>query len=101
MLQPSDAFNTNDRFAMLIKGWVALDPETGAQLSVSYRRIKYGNAPRYYLIVPNKSVQERGGLFTSYDWDDDGRKVFRAWTEQEAIEVGNRKLAKILAKQAG
>lgn len=100
MLQPSSAFDTSDRFAMLFKGWVALDPETGAQLSVSYGRSKYGNAPKYYLILPNKSVEERGGLFASYDWDNEGRKVFRAWTEEEAIEIGNQKLAKMVAKQA-
>ena len=101
MLQPSETFSTNDRFAMLIKGWVALCPETGAQLSVSRGRSKYGNAPKYYLIVPNKTVEERGGLFSSYDWADEGRKVFRAWTEAEAIKIGNEKLVKILAKREG
>jgi len=54
-----------------------------------------GGLPRFVLIKPNKSVEERGGLFTTYDWDDKDRKFIRAWTLREAIEIGNKRLERM------
>ena len=55
------------------------------------------NIFKYILILLNRSVDERGGLFADYDWDyPQGRKFVRAWNDVEAIELANAKLAKML-----
>lgn len=88
-----------DYLAATFRRWVAIDPESGAQLSVSHGRTS--KAPKYILVLPNRSVEERGGLFATYDWDyPDGRKFLRAWTTKEAIEIANVKLAKMLEERA-
>lgn len=80
-------------------GWLALDPESGAFLYQTRGRGK-GGLPSYILILPNRTPQERGGLTTRYEFDyPQGRKFIREWTEQEAIETANQKLAKMLHKQ--
>ena len=65
--------------------------------------MSHGNtskAPRYVLILPNKSVEERGGLFFNSDWNyPTGRKFLRAWSTAEAIEIANVKLAKMLKER--
>jgi hypothetical protein len=72
----------------------AIDTETGAFLMRTNGRGK-GGLPKFVLIKPNKSVEERGGLFTPYDWDDKNRKFIRAWTLREAIEIGNKRLERM------
>lgn len=74
--------------------WDAIDTETGAFLMRTNGRGK-GGLPKFVLIKPNKSVEERGGLFTTYDWDDKNRKFIRAWTLREAIEIGNKRLERM------
>ena len=96
MLKPISELPTEDeRIYAWMAGWTAVDPDSGAMLSRSNGRSS--QAPKYFLILPNKSVQERGGLFAKYDWDfPQGRKIVRAWSGVEAIELANAKLAKML-----
>lgn len=97
-LVPISQLPPDDYLAAIFRSWVAIDPESGAQLSVSHGRTS--KAPKYILILPNRSVEARGGLFASYDWDyPRGRKVLRAWTVKEAIEIANVKLAKMLEER--
>lgn len=97
-LIPINQLPPDDYLAAIFRGWVAIDPESGAQLSVSHGRTS--KAPKYILILPNRSVEARGGLFASYDWDyPRGRKFLRAWTVEEAIEIANVKLAKMLEER--
>lgn len=51
---------------------------------------------RYVLILPNKSIEERGGMFAAYEWEH--RSRISAWTLAEAIEIGNQRLPKLLKK---
>jgi len=77
----------------MIRGWDAIDPDSGAHLSASNGRTS--RAPKYILILPNKPVQERG-LFGPSDWDyPHGRKFVRAWSLKDAIELANEKLRKM------
>ena len=100
MLTAARKLPEQDRFNALMRGWIAVDPISGAHLSCSYGRTS--KAPKYILILPNKSVEERGGLFAPYDWDyPQGRKFVRAWTEQEAIAEADTKLIKMLAARVG
>lgn len=77
------------------RDWIAVCPETGAFLSENNGRTKYGDR-RYVLILPNKSVEQRGGLFARYEWDH--RSFLRAYTRSEAIARGNELLQKLLKK---
>ena len=98
MLKPIDEIDLSgtERITAIIRGWVALDTDTGAFLSQTSGRGK-GGLPKYILILPNKSVAERGGLFASYQWDyPKGRKFIRAWTLREAVEAANIKLARMV-----
>lgn len=77
--------------------FIAICPESGAFMARTSGNPQTGNAPKYVLILPNKSVKERGGLLTDYEWDyPHGRKFIRAWTVDDAIEIANDKLAKML-----
>lgn len=79
----------------MLRGWDAVDPDSGAVLQASHGRSR--NAPRYVLTLPNRTVEQRGGLFTDFEVDyPQGRKFVRAWTLQEAIDAANKKLAKML-----
>lgn len=83
-------------FTAYMRGWIAIDPESGAFLHATDGRTS--KAPKYILILPNKSVDERGGLLsTDMDFDyPSGRKIVRAWDAGEAIEAANVKLQKML-----
>lgn len=96
-LEKSSGFNVETRFAMLLRGWVALDPKSGAFLSMSRGRTKSGQGTRYVLVLPNKTVEERGGLFTHYEWEyPAGRKFITAYSGEEAIKKANKLLHKML-----
>lgn len=84
----------NDPADRLFCRWDAIDPDTGAFLFQTNGRGK-GGLSTFVLIKPNKSVDERGGLFAPYDWDNKDRKFIRAWSLQEAIVIGNARLAKM------
>jgi hypothetical protein len=92
---------TGDQLEFVMRGWVALDQESGAYLIGSRGRSSRGNAPRYWLILPEKTVVERDGYFADRDafveWK---RTSFRAWTPEEAISIANTKLPKMLADRA-
>lgn len=97
-LIPISQLPPDDYLAAIFRSWVAIDIESGAQLSMSHGRTS--KAPKYILVLPNKSVEERGGLFANYDWDyPKDRKFLRAWTVKEAIEIANVKLAKMLEER--
>ena len=91
-------FSLDEMITILLKfHFFAVCPESGAMLKAAHGNPKAGNAPKYVLILPNKSVNERGGLLTNYEWDyPHGRKFIRAWTETEAIKLANKKLAKMV-----
>ena len=97
MLKQISDFDIDTCFAALIKGWCALCPNTGAFLSASRGRSRSGSGHKYVLIVPNETLDERGGFFGDYTWDNHNRKFVRAWSEDEAIAAANEKLSKIMA----
>lgn len=86
----------SERLGAIFKRWCAIDPETGAFLSASNGRTKYGDT-KYILILPTKTPAERGGLFADYDWTEKDRKRIRAWSLSEAIEIANKRLEKMVA----
>lgn len=101
MLIPISQLNREDasfQFTAMLRGYCAICLETGAHLSRS--RGRTSKAPKYTLILPNKSIEERGGIFANYDWDyPTGRKFVRAWSDEEAIELANKKLERMLAER--
>jgi hypothetical protein len=102
MLRPISQVTLTDteRIAAVLKGWMALDTETGAFLSQTRGRGKRG-LPTYILILPNKTLIQRGGLFAEYDWDyPKDRKFIREWTDEAAIETANKRLRKMLKQRA-
>ena len=94
------SFSTDERLMIFLRfRFFAVCPESGAMLSATRGNPKNGNAHKYILIIPNKSVAARGGLLADYEWDyPHGRKFIRAWTEGEAIELANGKLEDALTK---
>ena len=104
MLQPIDQlnFSEGERLGIIfLHRFIAACPETGAMLFPTNGRPKGNNAPRYVLIKPNKSLEERGGLLSRYSWDyPHGRKFVRAWSDSEAIDLANKKLEKMHAATA-
>lgn len=97
MLKQMSEFDTNTRLSALFKGWCALCSDTGAFLSAGNGRSKSENGHKYVLIVPNETLDERGGFFGDYTWDNPRRKFVRAWSEEEAIAAANKKLSKLVA----
>lgn len=74
-----------ERFQNLFAGKIviAIEPDTGVKLVVSRGRRRRGSAPNYILIV-RASCNPR----------------IRAWTDEEAIELANARLAKMRSKIA-
>ena len=104
MLKPLDKLNlTNQqRFDnVMVHHWIAVDPDTGATLTRSFGRTKYGDV-RCTLILPKKTPVEAGGWWeaASSGWDlhNETRKFIQAWNFEEAVELANKKLARMLKK---
>jgi hypothetical protein len=98
MLQPISQLTPEQRIDALISrpNWVAVCKETGAHLSVSQGRSRYGSGRKYILILPKAP----GKLFDYGEWDNEDRKMFKAHSLTEAVETANEKLEKMLAKRA-
>jgi hypothetical protein len=92
MLQPITAFSQDIQLKNIFRGYIALCPETGAYMWRS--RGRTSQAPKYGFICPKVWS---GDFFTYPEWDNEDRKFVRAWTDAEAIELANEKLARILA----
>lgn len=78
--------------AAILRDWYAIDVETGAHLFRSRGRPKYGNAPKWILMLPH-----HGRLFDCHgDWE---RAVFRADNLDQAIATANDKLPKLMSRK--
>lgn len=80
------------RVSMMINGQIAVDSETGAYVTYSSGRSKYGLAPKYRLHIPIPEAQrtaDKYGYVAS-------AKVhqFRAWSDAEAVQHAREYLAK-------
>lgn len=92
--------SSTEQLAALLRGWEAIDIETGAHLGQTHGLGK-GGLPTFILILPDRTPNERGGLFNDPDWTyPTGRKRIRARTLREAIELANKKLEKMLKKRS-
>jgi hypothetical protein len=90
----------NERFAMAMCDWVALCTETGAFLKARQGMTKWGDK-KFTLILPNRTVQERGGFLAYYEWDyPDGRRIIRAFSIEEAIAMANKKLVEMIGERS-
>ena len=78
--------------AAILRDWYAVDVETGAHLFRSRGRPKYGNAPKWFLILPHD-----GKLFDSRG--DCERNAFRAESLDQAIATANRILPKLIQQK--
>jgi len=86
----------NEKFGCIMRGMCAVDPESGAYLKPSYGRSSH--EPKYFLILPAEPPADRGGFLAhgkSYDFE---RSIIRAWSEQEAIELANKRLPLLQAR---
>lgn len=79
--------------------WSAVDPDSGAFLMRSNGRRMTGRPSRWILILPNKTVKERGGLFANSEWNDGERKFITAYTLAEVLPKAQSVLDKMLAKR--
>lgn len=96
---PKDVLSQADTTKLMLQRYrlVAICPESGAMLNQTNGK-GMGGLPTYVLILPNKTVAERGGYLSRYDWDyPAGRKFVRAWSDSEAITAANEKLDKMLS----
>ena len=82
-----------------VASWDAVCPDTGAFLFHSNGRRTTGRPLRWGLILPNQSVQERGGLFESYVWEDGERAFVTAHSLAEAMGKAQERLNKMLQKR--
>lgn len=99
MIRPiSEAeLTSGERLSAFFNQWIGICTETGAFL----RRSNGSSAAgvRFLLILPNKSPADRGGLLKPYEWSyPHGRKFISAWSDDEAIDLANKKLAKMIIK---
>lgn len=88
MLQTWEAFpNPNEpggaRFDFLWEHDVARDPVTGAYLSASRGRAKGGTGYNYHLNLPKQP-----------GWEWSKHLHFKAWSDEEALEVAQKRLEK-------
>ena len=101
MLKPTSELPEQERFNAWMLGWVAVDKESGAYLFSSNGRQRKLTALKYYLILPDKPVHERRSLFTNCSFGYPyGRKIVRAWSDEEAIAEANKRLPKMIEQQA-
>ena len=99
MLKPISELPEQDRFNALMLGWVAIDTDSGAYLFRTYGRTS--KAPKYILILPSKTITERRSLFHDRNWDyPHGRKIVRAWSDEDAINDANGRLPKMLEQRS-
>lgn len=99
MLQSRDKFSQDHQITMIMRSWAAVDTTTGAILVRSDGRTKSG-ITHYVLILPDKTIKERGGLFADYHWSNKDRKRFAAWTDSEAIQMAQARLEKMISIRA-
>lgn len=91
MLTPINQLDEQTRMDMLFKRVDAYDPDTGANMHVSHGNSR--GAPKWFLFFGD--MYDADGEWRPYrEW----RTIFRAWSLAEAIEIGNQKLAKLVAK---
>ena len=86
-----------DPFMRLFCHYDAIDTESGAIFFRTNGRGK-GGLPKYILILPNEKPAP-DTVWTQYrhgSWEYSNRKFIRAWTFQEALEIANQKLSKLL-----
>lgn len=100
MLKPIAELPEQDRSKALLLGWAALDTDSGAYLFRTYGG-KTLTAPKYVLILPDEPVAARRSFFANcafgYPY---GRKIVRAWTDEDAIAIANERLPKMIEQQA-
>ncbi len=82
MTSESSLSDTDKFAATILNRRIAVDVETGAYLMPSHGRSRY--APKYFLILPNKDSFERS--------------IIRAWSDEEALIIGNQRLPNLLKR---
>lgn len=87
----SSLTDTEKITAAILRDWHAVDVETGAHLSRSRGRSRYGSDPKWYLILPHD-----GNLFDSSNGCE--RAVFRAPDLNEAVAIASEKLPKLMKR---
>jgi len=101
MLKPISELPEDDHFKAMMLGWVAVDPESGAYLFSTNGRSKSLTAPKYILILPDEPIADRRSLFTNCSFGYPyGRKIVRAWSDEDAIAAANGRLPKMIEQQA-
>lgn len=89
---------TNKIGANMIKGWLAVDTENFAFIKQTAGRGK-GGLPKFYMVVPcTKPEKLEDALKFGYNIGNQELSIIRAWTLQEAIEIANKRLPKLLKK---
>lgn len=83
-----------ERLAALFRSCCAIDTETGAYLIRGYGLHKGGHLPRYVLIVPEETPQERGGLFAGKNYLYRYRAFIRAMNDEAAVHQANKVLTR-------
>lgn len=90
--------DVSERFDYLMRGWDAVDPETGAYLRRSCGRSKYGNLT-FRLILDHETPAERGGLLGAaqrvFAFE---RSTIRAWSLDQALEIAAQRLPRLVKR---
>lgn len=101
MLVPisKSSLSDTDKFGVsFIRGWDAVDVENCVYLKKTAGRGKYG-LPKFLLIVPDPKPAQLTDIFQAYSYHDYVRSVIRAWSLDEAIQIANQRLPKLLKRR--
>jgi hypothetical protein len=95
MLLPAKDCDPDTRTTMLLRDILAYDRETGAFLVVSRGRSRY--APKYYLFFGDAYAHPVVGVNGDFRPYREWRTSFRSWSFEEALDIANKKLARLKA----
>jgi len=82
----------------MIRSWDAVDVENVVYLKQTAGRGKYG-LPKFLLIAPDPKPAQFSDILQAYCYPDFVRSVIRAWSLDEAIEIANQRLPKLLKRR--
>lgn len=91
-LLPMNEQSDSIAMAMSIKGIYAYDPETGSYLRKSMGRSGHGH--KWFLFFADSFDPVTHEIRPYREF----RHVFRCWDENDAIEVANKKLVRLISK---
>jgi hypothetical protein len=86
----------SEQLAAIIRGFDAVDTESGAYLFKSRGMTRGRMTMKFTLVLPHESAKDRGGFFGLGKTFNASYKRFRCYSHREALERANKALPKML-----